>query len=61
MNGPGSGPVPGVVLGDVIGRGGFATVYRGRQVAVDRDVAVKIDARTLDDERSRRRDRKSVV
>ena len=55
MNGPGSGPVPGVVLGDVIGRGGFATVYRGRQVAVDRDVAVKIDARTLDDERSRRR------
>ena len=55
MNGPGSGPVPGVVLGDVIGRGGFATVYRGRQVAVDRDVAVKIDSRTLDDDRSRRR------
>ena len=48
-------PVPGVVLGDVIGRGGFAIVYRARQVAVERDVAVKIDARTLDDERSKRR------
>jgi tRNA A-37 threonylcarbamoyl transferase component Bud32 len=43
------------VLGDVIGRGGFAIVYRARQVAVDRDVAVKIDARTVDDERSKRR------
>ncbi len=48
-------PVPGVVLGDVIGRGGFAIVYRARQVAVERDVAVKIDARTLDDDRSKRR------
>ncbi len=52
---PATGPVPGVVLGDVIGRGGFAVVYRARQVAVERDVAVKIDARTVDDERSKRR------
>ena len=52
---PATGPVPGVVLGDVIGRGGFALVYRARQVAVDRDVAVKIDARTVEDERSKRR------
>ncbi len=48
-------PVPAVVLGEVIGRGGFATVYRGRQTTLDRDVAVKIDSRPLSDERNRRR------
>ncbi len=47
--------VPGVDLGEEIGRGGFARVFRGVQVAVNREVAVKIDSRPLDDERNRRR------
>jgi len=51
----GTGLIPGVELGDVIGHGGFATVYLARQVAVDRPVAVKIDSRPLSDERNRRR------
>lgn len=49
------GLVPGVELGPRIGRGGFATVYRARQTSVDRDVAVKIDSRPLDDDRNLRR------
>ncbi|MFN8190410.1 MAG: serine/threonine-protein kinase [Nocardioidaceae bacterium] len=51
----GTGLVPGVELGEVIGHGGYATVYVARQVAVDRPVAVKIDSRPLSDERNRRR------
>lgn len=47
--------VPGFELGGVIGKGGFATVYRARQVSLDRDVAIKIDSRVLDDERNQRR------
>lgn len=47
--------VPGVDLEEVIGRGGFATVYRGTQLSLNRPVAVKIDSRTLDDPRNRRR------
>ncbi|MFJ9313950.1 serine/threonine-protein kinase [Pimelobacter simplex] len=47
--------VPGVDLVDEIGRGGFAKVWRGRQVAVDREVAVKIDNRVVDDDTNRRR------
>lgn len=49
------GLVPGFELGAAIGKGGFATVYRARQVSLDREVAVKIDNRVLDDERNRRR------
>ncbi|MDQ6525519.1 serine/threonine-protein kinase [Nocardioides sp. LHD-245] len=47
--------LPGVELLEQIGHGGFATVWRGRQLAVDRDVAVKIDNRVLDDDGNRRR------
>lgn len=47
--------VPGFELGEVIGKGGFATVHRARQRSLDRPVAVKIDSRILDDDRNRRR------
>ena len=47
--------LPGVELIEEIGRGGFAKVWRGRQLAVERDVAVKIDDRVLDDPANRRR------
>ncbi|TQK70075.1 serine/threonine-protein kinase [Nocardioides sp. SLBN-35] len=47
--------LPGVELIEEIGRGGFAKVWRGRQLAVERDVAVKIDDRVLDDDANRRR------
>lgn len=47
--------IPGVSLGELIGRGGFASVYRARQHSLDRDVAVKIDNRRIDDERNQRR------
>lgn len=49
------GLVPGYEIGAAIGKGGFATVYRARQVSLDRDVAVKIDQRVLDDDRNARR------
>lgn len=49
------GMVPGFELGEAIGKGGFATVYRARQVSLNRDVAIKIDSRVLDDDRNRRR------
>ncbi|WP_407641284.1 serine/threonine-protein kinase [Actinomyces bovis] len=47
--------MPGFRLENVIGRGGFATVYGGVQDSVQRPVAVKVDSRPLDDERNRRR------
>lgn len=47
--------IPGIDLGEVIGHGGFATVYLGRQRGLDRPVAVKVDSRPLSDERNRRR------
>lgn len=43
--------VPGVVLLERIGAGGFAAVYRGRQTSVGREVAVKIIDRVLDGQR----------
>jgi len=39
----------------VIARGGYATVYRAMQESVAREVAVKVENRTMDNERDRRR------
>ena len=47
--------IPGHRVGSVLGAGGFATVYRCWQVAVGREVAVKVDNRALLSERDRRR------
>jgi hypothetical protein len=47
--------IPGHTIVGVLGAGGFATVYRGWQIAVGRDVAVKVDSRVLLSERDRRR------
>ncbi len=58
---PGLPIVPGVRLDQEIGRGGFATVYRGHQISVDRDVAVKVDTRRLADARDRRRFTREIV
>jgi hypothetical protein len=35
--------IPGHRIAGIIGEGGYATVYRGWQVAVGREVAVKVD------------------
>lgn len=47
--------VPGIVLLEVIGQGGFGTVYRGFQQSINREVAVKLDQRGLTSEGDRRR------
>ena len=47
--------IPGHRVGGVLGAGGFATVYRAWQLAVGREVAVKVDNRALLTERDRRR------
>jgi hypothetical protein len=47
--------IPGHRIAGIIGNGGFATVYRGWQVAIGREVAVKVDNRVLISERDRRR------
>ena len=53
--------VPGVRIDAQIGRGGYATVYRARQLSVDRDVAVKVDDRRLVAERDKRRFTREIV
>lgn len=53
--------VPGYEVADVLGEGGFATVYRARQLSVQREVALKIDDRVLSSERSRRRFMREVT
>jgi serine/threonine protein kinase len=47
--------VPGLTGLTVLARGGYATVYRAMQESVGRDVAVKVENRTLENDRDRRR------
>ncbi len=47
--------VPGYDSFELIGRGGFSTVWRARQIAYDRPVAVKILNSSFDDEAGQRR------
>jgi serine/threonine protein kinase len=47
--------VPGLTDLSVFARGGYATVYRATQLSVGREVAVKVENRTLDTERDQRR------
>ena len=53
--------IPGHKVGGVLGRGGYATVYRAWQVAVGREVAVKVDNRLLLSDRDRRRFMREVT
>jgi len=47
--------IPGLSGLSVLARGGYATIYRATQDWVGREVAVKVENRTLDSERDRRR------
>jgi tRNA A-37 threonylcarbamoyl transferase component Bud32 len=47
--------VPGLTGLTVLARGGYATVYRAVQESVGRDVAVKVENRSLDNESDQRR------
>lgn len=47
--------VPGLIGLTVLARGGYATVYRATQTSVQREVAVKVENRTLESERDQRR------
>lgn len=47
--------LPGYRIGPVLGRGGFATVYRAHQLSLDRDVAIKVLTTDLATDGDRRR------
>lgn len=47
--------LPGYEVVEVLGQGGFATVYRARQLSVGREVALKMDSRVLSSARDRQR------
>src|SRR6266487_1780246 len=47
--------VPGLTGLSVMARGGYAPVYRATQASVGREVAVKVENRTLENERDQRR------
>ena len=47
--------VPGLSGLSVVARGGYATVYRAMQDSVSREVAVKVENRTLESDRDQRR------
>ncbi|MFF5210993.1 serine/threonine-protein kinase [Streptosporangium sp. NPDC000396] len=53
--------VPGYEVSGILGQGGFGIVYRARQLAVDREVALKVDNRVLVSERDRRRFMREVT
>ena len=53
--------IPGVTDLSEIGRGGFSTVFRGRQTQFDRVVAVKVLSTDLDDETNRRFERECAA
>lgn len=53
--GPERTDLPGYEIQEVLGQGGFATVYRARQLAVGREVALKVDSRVLTTPRDRQR------
>jgi hypothetical protein len=58
---PGVLDIPGYDVLGVLGQGGFGVVYRARQLAVGREVALKVDNRVLLDDRDRRRFMREVT
>ncbi|MEG3630726.1 serine/threonine-protein kinase [Streptomyces poriticola] len=58
---PGHFELPGYDVQEVLGQGGFATVYRARQLVVDREVALKVDSRRLSTHRDRQRFMREVT